>query len=402
MSLNYQAKTNNFSDDENLLNNQSLNQYSAKQFKLNNFVTILFGFWIFLITTRNSALFTIIYGSQLQKFFELIMMLGIFYLFFKKKFYKKQIIPLSIVSILVVVNFVLVGNDYTDLLPLTFLIIFQNNSTDLDRLIKSAIIGYICSISFILFFYMLGFLPDNVQIRLDVVRHSFGFNLPIHLPSVIFSIISAVIFYFREKINIFLLLILSIPMFIVNEFSDGRTYLLVFMCIFAALLLIKVVNSPKYSKFLFFVAICNYIGGLFFSIYSAFNFWNIPILLKINEILTGRIWWWAKYIKNYTISLLPQSIIRGSENGTTWILDNGYLTLLLENGLLIFIGFTLVLFVTLKKLMKEEDCVSLILWNAWLLTFISGNNGLMVSKNILLLQIGSLLWMQKNFKILRI
>lgn len=396
MSFNRYKNISVITTNPNITESPSLLQQHEKQISLKNIVSLLFGLWIFLITVRNSPLFIMIYGSQLQKFFELLMMLGLFYLFFYKRFFKKQIIPLLIFSALVVLNFFRVGNDYADLLPLAFLIIFQEDRTDLNRLLKSAILGYICSISLILIFFMMGLLPDNIQVRLDVVRHSLGFNLPIHLPAAVFSMTSAIIFYFRNTVNTYLLLALSIPMFIVNEFSDGRTYLLVFICIFIAVFLKKFINNIKYSNFLFFVAIVNYIGGVFFSLYSAYNFWNSTALLKLNEILTGRVWWWAKYIENYSIKLFPQTIIRGNEDGTMWILDNAYLTLILENGLLIFISFTILLFLNLRKLRKENDCISLILWNAWFLTFISGNNGLMVSKNVLLLQIGSFLWMNKN------
>lgn len=273
------------------------------------------------------------------------------------------------------------------------LIIFGMKKESLKSFICVAYYALISSCTFVVMLYFLGILPDVVVYRLGEARSAMGFNLPVTLPSFIFSISSIFVYLNFKKISI----INITPLLLINVFifyyTNGRTGIIFSILILIGSLIFKCLGKSFSSKILLYLNLL----GLFFvnaisiltaNLYSNGNF----ILMAIDKILTGRIYWWNLYWNTYDITLFGQQILRISSEARLkdsfsqiMILDNTYLSILIEYGFVFYIIIILCLIKLLFRLNKTKDIKLLWILFVNILIGISGNSLLFLETNVFII-----------------
>ena len=189
-----------------------------------------------------------------------------------------------------------------------------------------------------------------------VKRYSFIFVHPNIAQSafVICAIIGIYLYY--HKYNIIYFVIIEGLNYFLYKLTYSRTGFLLLSIFLLFTLIYK--KSNLIRKFMAFIIPYLPIFYLIISIIAGVEYGRLPLLNKLNVILTGRI-----YYINYLLKFKPPLI--GSSKYTQFLfIDNGYMSLLYEGGLLALCWFSIVSFKTLKILKKN------LLYKDILITFV--------------------------------
>lgn len=164
-------------------------------------------------------------------------------------------------------------------------------------------------------FYWYTYLPTNILFSWIIYRYAKEKKASL-IEIILFSVLSYIIFYYSTHRLGFYLSIIVIIMHIV----------------FAKYELIKINN--KLIKFL--SAIGFFVSSIITILLSLLYNDNVKILSKIDSLLNGRLHLGKIAFERYKIKLLGQKIIL-HENGTYFLIDSGYIHILLAYGVLLFI-----------------------------------------------------------------
>lgn len=173
-------------------------------------------------------------------------------------------------------------------------------------------------------------------------RYGLGYDHPNLLHTNLFILVILFIYIFYEKLNITCYIgILAINLLIYN-FSISRTGL---FAIILALLITIFLKAKLISNRLFY-NICKIIIPLcvLFTIVTAFGYSKFDIIKKIDRILSGRIYYSSHFLNNYKWNAFGRNLI-GDNN----LLDNGYVVLIINYGVIIFGLYTLGYYKVVKK-----------------------------------------------------
>lgn len=282
-----------------------------------------------------------------------------------------------------------------------YLIIFGMNRNKISNYLKVSFYALTVSSLVVVLFSGLELIPEVVTVRLGEERNSLGFNLPVTLPAFLFSINSLYLILKKNSLKFTHVSTLFIINVIVFYYTDGRTGMIFStLLIFGAYFLtksqrIKWVNT----KLVYMATVLSYILANLVSIgASIFYVAQNSNWATLNELLTGRFYWWSKYWNTYTISPFGQELTRISStarlqnsSAEIMILDNSFLSILLEYGLLFYILLSVLYFVLLKELKKQDQMI--ILW-VLLVTFWNGvpeNALLYIETNMMIILFASLI-----------
>lgn len=367
-----------------------------KNMSLFSVYVLLFGIWVFFRTTGNLPFFYntgIIWISSFAK--ALIIILSIYFIVIGKTKLKDWVILFSLLLLAFTTYYSSRNIDFSFFL----LVVLGMRNKDIYKVIKSVYIGMLLGIIFVLFMYLIGLSPDIVQIRLGRVRHSLGFSLPIILPALYYSLVSAFILLKKNKLKSKHILIIVLFSIIIMLMCDGRApMLLTLLTVFTVYFTTNTsISTKKLSNIFFWISVICLIFAISMSLYFVFYYDSNNIYhFKINEQLTGRAYWWNLYQSTYDINLFGQNILRvgGASindssvflNSNLMILDNGYLSIIFEYGVVTFIIFIILLTVNLKILKVKKDYISLIVWLGWIMYGIVSNQIYFIDRNFALFQ----------------
>lgn len=184
-------------------------------------------------------------------------------------------------------------------------------------------------------------------------RYSFGYGHPnlAHLSLAI--IILLFIYIYGEKLKLYHYIIMIGINYIFYQFTYSRTgFYMVFICIllWAAMKNITLQNAlMRIFKYMYFVLIV--ITALLGFLYSRVN-----ILYTLDKLLTGRI----LYINQLITKFYPPII--GSSHYSQYVnLDNGYMALLYQGGVLAFVWMSYCIIKLCNKMYKERRVKELFL-----------------------------------------
>lgn len=173
---------------------------------------------------------------------------------------------------------------------------------------------------------------------------SFGMSNPNTVPVVIFAIIVAFNLRHEEFLKFRTLLIEMIITFLTFYFCRARTAGVVLIFYILMLLFISWGGEKKITKvlfwlFQFFFPVCAGITiALTIAFHSYTSFW-----LTINNISSGRLLAWSRYLTAYGVSVWGNDIELNMGS-----LDNAYMQLLVKYGVVVFFAY-LVMFFYISK-----------------------------------------------------
>lgn len=363
-----------------------------RKISLYNIYVFLFGLWIFFRASGSLAIFNNSYLSQISPAIKLLILLISFLFFVLRARTIKAWVGISLLLLIVSASYYMSKSQEIVFLTLVCLAV---SDKDEKTLIKGALLGFVSGVVLVLVTFILGLTPDTIQIRLGKVRHSLGFSLPIILPS-FYLTISAMYFYLnKNKFRYSQLILILAPLFLITYFCDGRAPFLCVMLLCIFVVLIKILNKRAINKktlLLVLYGILLFMVGIslfFFSEYDSANQYH----QLINEFSTGRMEWWGLYGERYPIKLFGQELARNGGASLDvltgqvdmMILDNSYLSLLLEYGLIVFSLFILFLCLVIRKLVEAEEYVLVAIWFVFIIYGFSSNYLYFIDRNLVLL-----------------
>lgn len=240
-------------------------------------------------------------------------------------------------------------------LVLSMLFIIASKGIDIERLFLTNIIIRIISFISIIILSLFNLRPNVIihMLRMtgdEAIRYSLGFNHPNELHMQFFTIVVMFLAIFYKKLKWNHYLYISILNIIVYKYSVSRTGMIaIFSAIIITLILKlfekKEINIPSIVALL--VPLCS-----IFSVVSTILYTDSGILNVLNRLLQGRI-----SNSQYFWKLSGATFFGQELNYTTsdLILDNSYVILWLNCGILVFILFNVAYYLTLLQLIKNKD-----------------------------------------------
>lgn len=263
----------------------------------------------------------------------------------KKNFKKMLLLGIGGVIITVMTSSI----DYA--IACLFAIAFSISKDGDKKFLKYFFISSIILFTLTILMSMIGILPENNSIRRvegeTLVRANLGFTgmntvflcfLPIAL--------SFFILYEKkiEKKKLFIIIITFLISYALYKATLCRTG---FYCSLIMLLLFFFVDKINNSKIVNIFVKYSYIILLIIAIGIAIIYGD-TYESSVNMLLSGRPYYWNYYISNYQLSLTGVDILN------TMPLDNAYLTYLYDYGIICFILFAYITFVSQKSISKNK------------------------------------------------
>ncbi len=287
-------------------------------------------------------------GNKIYVLIFLIgMTLGVFKIF-NERFNHREIALISPVIIIGILCFI-IGKEST--LLFTALVMITLKNADIKKLVKMMlwikIIIFVCALLLV----HLGLIEDNTIIvwrnGVEIMRHSFIYGHPNAAHLNLTTILIAWIYVYYEKVNILSVSILGIMNFIFYNYTLSRTgFLIGMLCLILAILYKKsnAIRKVLFNKVNWVFIIMSVIT---FTTALLYGKWNT--LYYIDKLFTGRIYYNNYFLTNIQIPLI------GKNNYGHLLIDNGYMSLVYNGGLLAYIWF---IFMNIKtgELLKKEKC----------------------------------------------
>lgn len=261
----------------------------------------------------------------------------------------------------------------TNYATITLLIMGLANE-DIKPYAKALMYSLVLGFFTVLALRFIGIIPDRMAISpRGVTRYSLGFGSARGISEYYLNFCKLFVFINFSHIKTKKLFLLSIPIIPINLLVDSRaTTMLCFLFLFLVFM-IKEKNRMKTKltdilyglsvSAYFFCFIAIYLGSLLFNPSS--QLWT-----KINSILSGRLLLGKWYLNNFPIKLFGQWIpidqdletLLTKYNTNYLMLDSGYMTMLIEGGIIITIIMTVIIIVSFRKMKLKQNNVGLLVW----------------------------------------
>lgn len=227
-----------------------------------------------------------------------------------------------------------------------------------DRKMMFKWIFIICTVSLGVYvlLYMLTIIPDMIFIRVDDglitnIRHGFGFNHPNHVMKFfLVMVISGYLTFCNNKIKTLLFTVIMFPLAILIGLNTHCRTGLTTMCFAFLIMNMPFLVSWIKAKWLYFIFIAITIG-LIFSKYST----------DVNDLLSlrpGLFWDFIKEYRQYMLFGKCYDLLLFNPNAHP--LDNGYLYILFDGGILALITVCFLFFMAFKDNKDKKITVVLI------------------------------------------
>lgn len=292
--------------------------------------------------------FDISMTNNITIFIILTSLFPCFFVLFNIKYSVHEIIIL-LFSLIIGLIVLIIGKTSTFLLLILILIIMkQNKAEKVLRIIFYTLL--MCYITMIILSLLNGIDASQVYTYRDgkyILRYSFGYSHPNYFHLLFFILSTLFLLIYNKEINFFNVIILCVLNTIIYKFSVSRTGALVcYVTYILAYFSKKNLTVKNLIKLLSPLVI---IGLLPLSIILGMLYDILPIINKLDIITTGRI--------QYIHQLLDYSFppLFGSQGFNNIInFDNGYISLLYENGLIPTIIIYVLLIKTIYYLNKNN------------------------------------------------
>ncbi len=313
--------------------------------------------------------------------FTLIQIILLFICILLKKYNKIQFIKFLIIGCLLVISTV-VSKNYEALLIFMLVIAFRNE--DFDNIVRFDIKAKILLLILNILLIKFGIIDNQTFFKNGFSRYTLGFYSPNTFPSFLSSVIIEIVYLLkRYKITHFVLILLII--YIIDIYFCSRTCEIILLMFSILMFLTKNKNIGKlicnrFTKYLPFVlTILSFISVHLFEK-------NNPLFIKINDILTTRLYCASQYLQIYDIKFFGNNIIKYDNYiGYAQTIDISYINFLLQNGIVSYLIIFFMIFKLLDDLIKKKKIELLIIFVTFLLMGLTEKNALYVSSNIFLL-----------------
>ena len=391
---------------------------SLKKFiKKDNIIYIVFIIYLIAVHLDNTVLRYNNFIKYLDKYIRYIC-----YVFFTIKIIidlkkEKKISWIMIIGIIISLLTLLCSKN-TGLL-LLILILFALKDANHDKIIKitfyTNVIMFVCIIGV----SVIGILPDWTYSRIDAtIRHSMGYYYPTIISTYFFFIVIMRLYIKKDKISIIELLFQTMCTIFLYKLTDSRTGMLLTIIVIISALVIKILKKidkkiylnniiKKNIKYLC-VSLPIILMLLIILMIILFNN-NNSFVLKVNDALSGRIFYASEAIKNNNITLFGEKIKWFGWGGYGYIeienfeynfVDIAFIKILFDYGIVTLVALIITYSYTLNKAINEKKYYNVYVLVLILIWALIEPNILEMDKNIFILFLSNIFNTKfiKNFK----
>lgn len=285
------------------------------------------------------------------------------------------ILPLLFLSFLIYINIKSTIPLYT-----VFFIIAAKNK-DLRNLFKSNLAGVVIAYTIIIMMALCGRIKSDIDYFDN--SSSLGFINQNGLAGRALYITLLIVVLCFHKLGYVSYYLLIVHALIIGNVSKSRTGLI--LSIFIVILSIVLRKSLwikklffKYIKFtLLFIVVFCILGFIFCKIN--------PVLLKLDEVLSGRFRWAQIYFITYGVNLFGSITDDISEVGYGHlVLDNGYAYLLVKFGIIYYLVYIFMFYFSAKELTRQKNVEGVFLILITFIGLITETSWIPINTNITL------------------
>ena len=277
----------------------------------------------------------------------------------KNNTFKKNLI-LFILSIIFSISF-LTSKDPK--LLVLFLIIIGAPDINFNEFIKKDMIIRFCLMIFVLIMYYFNFTESFLTHNSNgFFVSSMGFSHPNTFALHIMTLCLDFIYLNFHKMKFLYYIIIAGFIYIINALTGSRTSEIAIIIMIILNIIITKTNINIFKRNWLKYVICVIpILILIASLFLSYNYNGEGIYKDINKIVTNRLRFANWYLDNYDINLFGQKIIKVStieaanKKIDRHILDNAYISLLLNYGIIPTITFLMIIFSAINKSYKEKN-----------------------------------------------
>lgn len=302
-----------------------------------------------------------------------------------KKFTLKRFILEVLGTIIVLISSV--TSESNTLLTL-WIFILAARKIDFQELLKIDFYTKFILVIVVSLLYFLGFTGNSTFYSyFGTIRSSIGFANPNVFGYYIFSICADYIYLNGERIKFYHIVILIVMALIVGYVSYSRTSILLITLLAFITSMSKIVKNVINKRIAKIICLSLFLIFSLFSYVVANNYDSSDKnYYMINELLSGRVLNASRYLKKYDINLIGQKIeLTTNDRSYTYYLDNGYIKLLLNYGLLTFLVIFLIYYANIYTAYKKQNIVLILLFAMYLIYGISENAIFLLNGNVFLL-----------------
>lgn len=295
----------------------------------------------------------------------------------EKNLSSKNIVILIILFFISIISFYITKSTmFIEILLVSFNVIGMK----FDKVIKMDLIIKVFVILFVVLMNKLGYANSEFIVTRDgdFVRNSYGFYHPNTFGMILMMTFFEFIYLRRKKINYKDYIIAIILLLFIKFTCDTRTviYCILFYMIF---LLIKNQLSFK-SKIINVIKDNLYLILLFISIGLTILYMNnYQIAIQLNQFMSNRLYLQAFFFDFYDINFIGNNI------DYVRTLDNGYIKIILNYGIIITIVVAIIFNFNLKKSTKFQEKELILLFLVILLFSLSESFMLYIYNNIFMI-----------------
>lgn len=348
-----------------------------KKIKLDSF--LYYVAWIIgLFRLINPKIYRAIPNSEL---FTAIQFILLFICILLKKYNKKQLIGFLILGFLLVIS-TLVSQNYDALLIFMLVVAFRKE--DFNDIVRFDIKVKILLLTLNILLIMFGVIDNQFFLKNGFPRYTLGFYSPNTFPSFLCSIIIEII-YIQKKYRIRHAIIILIITCIIDIIFCSRTCEIILLLFSILMFLSENMNISKFicnrfTKYMpFILTILSFIS---IYLYNKGNY----LFIKINNILSTRLYCASQYLKIYNVNFFGNDIIKYDNYiGYAQTIDISYINFLLQNGIISYFIIFSMIFKLLDDLIKNKKNKLVIILITFLIMGMVEKSALYVSSNVFLL-----------------
>lgn len=241
---------------------------------------------------------------------------------------------------------------------------FSGLGINYNQVSKNDFFTKIVALITVLLLYISGVLQDTPEIRPDtlLIRHTYGFQHPNFLIFVFMIVIVEYLILKKFRINILELLVITGITIMVGKVTDGRAGQLVIIFVTYSIYFLKnkflrekikifanqkviyslLITMPELLAILSYVIIVRSIPGS-------------PQYLAISKMFSGRLDIFQYYYNLTGLHLLPINVNQIYRNGAVVGIDNAYMYLLINIGLLGLFVYCIINSIIIMKTIKKNN-----------------------------------------------
>lgn len=250
------------------------------------------------------------------------------------------------------------------------------------------VIGFVLVV---IFSYM-GIMPMNGVFRYDDgilnERFGLGYGHPNMLFASFFIIFVIYMYIHFNELKIIHYLVWGVLSICVYRISFTRTGMVVMGITMFLCIMLKISKIERWSRM--FVPYTSWLFSLV-SILGGILVYKSELVAALSELMSGRLVGTYLYMKQYPLTLFGTTFEESS-----FFLDNGYIKMLYQSGIIVFCLFNVGMFLVLKKYSKENKTAEILMILAFLIYGISEEFMSNIFMNVSLIFLSDIVFGQKS------